>query len=52
MKTLLDYLKVICEGDYSSPLYIMPKSMYGLPHLTTCGRMLYIGVDMLMRDEY
>lgn len=52
MKTLLDYLKVICEGDYSSPLYIMPKSMYGFARLTTLGHMVYISYDMLYGGEY
>ena len=52
MKTLHDYLKAICEGDYSSPLYTIPKSMFEPTHLTTCGRMLYISVEMLVGGEY
>ena len=52
MKTLQDYLKAICEVDYSSPLYIMPKSPFAPILLTTCGYMVYISIKMLAEGEY
>lgn len=52
MKTLHDYLKVMCKGDYSSLLYTMPKSPFDPIHLTTCGCMVYISIKMFVGGKY
>lgn len=52
MKTSQDYLKAMCRNDYSSPLYIMPESPFEPIRFTTCGRMLYISIKMIMEGEY
>lgn len=52
MKTYIDLLKVICSGEFTRPLWEIPKTMYDIPRKTILGNMYYISMEMIIDGKY